>query len=154
MIRFNKNGVDYDFHELPDMAQDDVDRVFKNMGVESPSELKRKQEAERLRLERERLAAEEAARKKLEEELAANGIPTVAITKQELGSMVITYTNPGKNTANLKCRVGSTDRPDRAVPAGKTVISTYTTTVKTGFTGQRFLVGWVEGNVTIFDKVL
>jgi hypothetical protein len=56
--------------------------------------------------------------------------------------------------ATLKIRVGTVDRPDRLVPANKTATSTYTTTVKTGFAGQRIVVTHVESGSVILDQVL
>jgi hypothetical protein len=78
----------------------------------------------------------------------------VEIVSKDLGTMNVNYTNASSVSATFKVRVGSVDRPDRVVPPGKTVTSTYTTTVKTGFTGQKLVVIHVESNTIILEQVL
>jgi hypothetical protein len=127
---FVKNGVSYTFTSLPDMPDADIIALIPET----------------------------------KESVSPTPVPTpnpvspsglkVAIVKKDFASMDVSYANGSLASATLKIRVGSVDRPDRIVASGKTALSTYTTTVKTGFAGQRMVVTHVESNTLIFDQVL
>lgn len=128
---FRKDGVDYTFHPLPDMTEDQVFEMHPEARPKPPTPAP-----------------------------APTPTPTpntglrVTIVKQELSSMNVEYKNGTPNTATFKIRVGSTDRPDRVVAGGKTALSTYTTTVKTGFVGQKITVLHIESGTILLEQVL
>jgi hypothetical protein len=129
---FTRNGVKYTFHALPDMVDAEVYERFPEakpvpVPVPTPTPVPTPAPASGLKAK---------------------------VTKLELSTMNVEYINNNAVAATLKIRVGSTDRPDRIVAAGKTAISTYTTTVKTGFTGQKLTVLHVESNTLILEQVL
>jgi hypothetical protein len=129
---FTRNGVKYTFHALPDMVDAEVYERFpeaKPVPVPVPTPTPVPTPA------------------------PASGLKA-RVTKLELSTMNVEYINNNAVAATLKIRVGSTDRPDRIVAAGKTAISTYTTTVKTGFAGQKLTVLHVESNTLILEQVL
>jgi hypothetical protein len=64
------------------------------------------------------------------------------------------YTNNTAKFATFIVRVGTNDRPDRVVAPGKTVTSSYTTTIKTGFTGQKLVVTHKESGVVVLEQTL
>lgn len=101
--------------------------------------------------ERERIAKERETQDKTIHQV---GTLTAVIKSQIASTLVVDYTNTTKAAATAKVRIGNTDRPDRVIAAGKVATSTYTTTSKNGFTGQRILVLHIESGVTILDKVL
>jgi hypothetical protein len=125
---FTRNGVKYTFHALPDMVDAEV---------------------------YERYPEAKPAHTPVPEPTPAPATGLKArVSKLELGTMNVEYLNNNAVSATLKIRVGSTDRPNRIVAAGKTAVSTYTTTVKTGFTGQKLTVLHVESNTLILEQVL
>jgi hypothetical protein len=129
---FTRNGVKYTYHALPDMVDAEVYERFpeaKPVPVPTPAPTPTPTPA------------------------PASGLKA-KVTKLELSTMNVEYINNNAVAATLKIRVGSTDRPDRIVAAGKTAVSTYTTTVKTGFTGQKLTVLHVESNTLILEQVL
>lgn len=127
---FRKNGVDYTFHPLPDMTEDAVYEIHPEAKVKpAPAPAPTPTPVENTGLH-------------------------VRIVKQELSSMNVEYKNGTPDTATFKVRVGSTDRPNRAVTGGKTVLSTYTTTVKTGFAGQKITVLHLESGKILLEQVL
>jgi hypothetical protein len=129
---FVKNGVSYTFTPLPDMAEEVVFELYPE------------------------------ARPRPTPPPLPTPVPTptpntglkASITSKELNTMNVQYSNGTPNSATLKIRVGSTDRPDRIVAAGKTVTSTYTTTIKTGFVGQKLTVLHVESSTTLLEQIL
>lgn len=126
---FTKNGVGYTFYALPDMAEAVVfDMVPETKPKPTPVPTP--------------------------VPTPASGSIKAVVTKQDLSSMNVEYTNTTSISANLKIRVGSVDRPDRVIAPGKTAISTYTTTVKTGFTGQKIIVLHVETGKNILEQML
>jgi hypothetical protein len=166
-----------------DAANQDIFQTLTGLGIKAetlatalgiePKEVREKkradEKAERDRLREEWKAGQESdrlEREKLRSQVTApapapapapvdnSGDVKVEIVTLEPTRLVINYTNTTKSAASLKIRVGSTDRPDRLVAAGKVATSAYTTTSKGGFKGQRVLVGWIEKNTTVFDRVL
>jgi outer membrane protein assembly factor BamA len=123
---FVRNGIGYTFHALPNMTDVDVFSLYPETKPVIPAPTPTP---------------------------VASGVKAV-VTSIEPNTMNVQYTNNNAVQATLKIRVGSVDRPDRIVPAGKTVVSTYTTTVKTGFTGQKITVLHVETNTMILEQVL
>lgn len=126
---FEKNGVQYTFHPLPEMTEDEVYVIHPEAKAKTPPPAP------------------------IPTPVPNTGLSAV-VTSLEFGTMKVQYTNGTPNPAILKVRVGSTDRPDRSVPAGKTVVSTYTTTIKTGFAGQKILVIHLESKTTLLEQVL
>jgi hypothetical protein len=78
----------------------------------------------------------------------------VTLVTQEPKRIVVDYSNTTKAAATLRIRVGSTDRPERLVAAGKTATSTYTTTVAAGFTGQLMTVTHAETGAVVYNSKL
>jgi hypothetical protein len=131
---FTRNGVKYTFHALPDMV--DVE-VYERFPEAKPAHT----------------PVPEPTPVPTPTPAPAAGLKA-RVSKLELGTMNVEYINNNAVSATLKIRVGSTDRPNRIVAAGKTAVSTYTTTVKTGFTGQKLTVLHVESNTLILEQVL
>lgn len=131
---FTRNGVKYTFHALPDMVDAEVyERFPEAKPAHTP--------------------VPEPTPAPTPTPAPATGLKA-RVSKLELGTMNVEYINNNAVAATLKIRVGSTDRPNRIVAAGKTAVSTYTTTVKTGFTGQKLTVLHVESNTLILEQVL
>lgn len=136
------------------------DDLALTLGVE-PKAVREKRQANE-QAERDKMRKDWEAGQKFDAEEREKIKPTPApaagikakVTKLELSTMNVEYTNNNAVAATLKIRVGSTDRPDRIVAAGKTAVSTYTTTAKTGFTGQKLTVLHVEYNTLILEQVL
>jgi hypothetical protein len=76
------------------------------------------------------------------------------VTTKDATTLGLLYTNINAMPATVKIRIGTVDRPDRLIAAGKTATSTYTTTVKAGFAGQRIVVTHAESGIVILDQVL
>jgi hypothetical protein len=125
---YRRNDVEYEFTPLPDMTEDDVIACVPERKVVAPPPPPTP--------------------------TPGDGTVRATLTSLTATELNIAYSNATKENAILKIRVGSKDRPDRLVPAGKTVTSTYTTTVRTGFSGQKITVLHVEKNQIIFEQVL
>ena len=69
-------------------------------------------------------------------------------------TMKTQYTNNTAKFATFVVRINGNDRPDRVVAPGKTVTSSYTTTIKTGFTGQKLVVTHKESGVVVLEQTL
>jgi hypothetical protein len=123
-----RNHVEYEFTPLPEMTEEEILAHVPERKVSTP-------------------APPPAP-------TPGDGSVRATITALTATTLNINYSNATKENAILKIRVGSKDRPDRIVPAGKTVASTYTTTVNTGFSGQKITVLHVEKNQIIFEQVL
>jgi hypothetical protein len=103
-------------------------------------------------------AFDKAEREKIQKDIVpapvAAGDIKVAVALTSATSINVNYTNTTKQAVTLKVRVGSNDRPDRLIAAGKTATSTYTTTLKTGFTGQKLVVTHAETGTIIHSITL
>jgi hypothetical protein len=87
--------------------------------------------------------------------VASDAIGLIAkVSWLEPKAMKTQYTNNTAKFATFIVRISGNDRPDRVVAPGKTVTSSYTTTIKTGFTGQKLVVTHKESGVVVLEQTL